>query len=119
EQTGWAAPVAKREGNPFPDRVSIGRAPNCDIVLRLPYVSKLHAHVVRDADGWSLTDNQSANGTWINEVELPAGVRRQIQPGDWIRVGALHLEVVDGPSLYQRLPLPAASAVGHRTPPPT
>jgi len=38
--------VKKREGNPYPDRFSIGRAPNCDVVVRLPSVSKVHAHVL-------------------------------------------------------------------------
>src|SRR5262245_27832586 len=37
-------PVAKAAGNPYPDRISIGRARNCDVVMRDPTVSKLHAH---------------------------------------------------------------------------
>ena len=43
--TEWMiAPVKKREGNPYADRVSIGRATNCDVVLRVPFISKMQAH---------------------------------------------------------------------------
>src|SRR5262245_48740931 len=37
--------VAKAPGNPYLDRISVGRARNCDIVVRDGSVSKLHAHM--------------------------------------------------------------------------
>src|SRR3954469_22725095 len=40
-------PIRKAAGNPYPDRISIGRARNCDIVVRHESVSKLHAHFRR------------------------------------------------------------------------
>ena len=43
-------PLVKREGSPFSERISIGRAPNVDIVIRSPFVSKLHAHFVLRPD---------------------------------------------------------------------
>src|SRR4051794_37458393 len=36
--------IVKAHGNPYPDRISIGRARNCDVVIRDPSVSKLHGH---------------------------------------------------------------------------
>ena len=36
-------PLVKAPGNPYSDRISVGRARNCDVVLRNPSVSKLHA----------------------------------------------------------------------------
>ncbi len=36
--------IAKSEDSPYSDRFSVGRARNCDIVLRYASISKLHAH---------------------------------------------------------------------------
>src|SRR5688572_2339918 len=36
--------LKKAPGNPYPDRISVGRARNCDVVMRDPSVSKLHGH---------------------------------------------------------------------------
>src|SRR5579863_3172874 len=33
--------ISKAAGNPYPDRISVGRARNCDIVMRDSSVSKL------------------------------------------------------------------------------
>src|SRR6185295_19093754 len=41
--------VKKNPENPFPDRISIGRATNCDVVIRLAFVSKVHAHLIIQA----------------------------------------------------------------------
>src|SRR4051812_43525910 len=59
--------VRKAEGNPYPDRISVGRARNCDVSIRDPSVSKLHAHFkVRDGGGYELVDLDSQNGTCVN-----------------------------------------------------
>src|SRR5690606_12324015 len=60
------APVTKREGGPFPDLIGIGRARNCDVVLRFASVSKLHAQLRRDGAAWSLIDLDSVNGTALD-----------------------------------------------------
>ena len=82
--------VAKKLGNPFLDRVSVGRAPNCDIVLRVPYVSKLQAHFVCQDDGAVLlVDAGSSNGTYIDGDELPRGVPSTLASGGNVRFGTL------------------------------
>src|SRR5262245_5971398 len=55
-RTTLVAPLVKRQGNPYPDRISIGRARNCDVVITDASVSKLHAHVRAEAGGWVLVD---------------------------------------------------------------
>ena len=98
------APIRKREGNPFPDRVSVGRAPNCDIVIRLPYISKLHAHFVPKDDGTiELVDQKAANGSSINARQLSPGERVVVEPGDRVWLGTLELELADAPRLYDLL----------------
>ena len=97
------APIKKREGNPFPDRISIGRAPNCDIVIRLPSISKVHAHIVI-ADGlYSLVDNGAANSTFVNRTKLQNKVAVPVRFGDKITLGPVDFEFVDAKRLYHIL----------------
>lgn len=46
----------------------IGRAPDNDVVLDHPTVSRYHALLVETADGWHIEDLQSFNGTAVNHV---------------------------------------------------
>lgn len=96
--------IRKRAGNPFPERISVGRANNCDVVLRLPFVSKLHAHF-SPGDGATLilTDNRSANGTQVAGRPLAAGASVEVHSGEWIAFGPLRLQLVDGSDLYAEL----------------
>ncbi len=45
-------------------QVSIGRAPDCDVCLPHPSISRLHAILERTPDGLRLHDNNSVNGTF-------------------------------------------------------
>ncbi len=47
-------------------RISIGRSKDNDIVLANPHVSGHHAVIECDGDTYTLVDNQSANGSYIN-----------------------------------------------------
>lgn len=46
--------------------VTIGRNPDCDIHLPHVGVSRVHAKITREQDGWYITDNNSTNGISIN-----------------------------------------------------
>jgi hypothetical protein len=95
----WA--IQKKWGNPYKDRISIGRARNCDLVLRAPYLSKLHAHFWRDADGtFRLSDNHSANGTRVNGALLLTGQAQKVTSGDRVAFGGLELIVLGPQELY-------------------
>ena len=96
------APVRKRPENPFPDRISVGRARNCDIVFRVPTISKLHAEfLVEGGQVTSVRDLGSANGMRVNGKVLAAKERRPVRPGAHIELGALALELVNGTGLYE------------------
>lgn len=102
-------PLRKKPGNPYPDRISVGRAANCDIVLRAPYLSKLHAHFWRTPDGsLQLSDNNSANGTRVNLTPLVGGVVVSVRPGDGISFGGLELELIDAGGLWETVVLEPA-----------
>jgi hypothetical protein len=96
------APVAKRVET-FPDRVSVGRTNYCDIVLRLGFVSKLHAHIFIDGDGAAAIVDRSSNGTAIDGRILRTGVRTRLRLGSRISFGALDVELVDGGDLHDAL----------------
>ena len=68
--------------------VSIGRLPECDIVLSDPNVSRRHAEVRRRGNEFVVVDLGSTNGTKVNG----GGVReRRLADGDDITVGGTHI----------------------------
>ncbi len=96
--------VTKSRGNPYPDRISIGRARNCDVVMRDPSVSKLHGHFRVKANGkLDLVDLDSQNGTSLNGRVLSANVAECVDVGDSIVFGVLSTKLIDADSLYDLL----------------
>ncbi len=85
---GATAGVVLPDGTRFGlgDRpVTVGRAPDCDLVLNDPTVSKHHLELRRQGNDVLLVDLGSTNGTRVNDV----GIReRVLADGDEIRLGA-------------------------------
>jgi Protein of unknown function (DUF3662)/FHA domain len=67
----------------------IGRSGDADIVIAAHEVSRRHAQIVPDRDGWTLTDLDSTNGVRLNG--RPVGVTTRLQDGDVIELGAVEL----------------------------
>ena len=65
---------------------TIGRDQRCDLYIADMTVSRLHARLARDGDGWLLSDLGSSNGTRVNGWRLRAAV--PVQPGDTITFGS-------------------------------
>jgi hypothetical protein len=68
----------------------VGRSSEADLVVRDLTVSRLHAQILRTADGFVLTDLGSTNGTWL------AGRRVgqvEVVPGDAVLLGDLTLHL--------------------------
>lgn len=94
--------VRKNPENPFPDRLTIGRAPNCDVIIRMAFISKVHAHLfIPSADRMTLRDNNAANSTFHNYKKLDPGSSRAVKLGDTIGFGALTFELMDAERLYE------------------
>ncbi len=74
-------------------RQFIGRAPTADIVLTDPHLSRRHATVQLTAEGVSLTDLGSTNGTWLNDRRITGSV--QLADGDLVRLGRTELRFFD------------------------
>ena len=63
----------------------IGRASYNDIVLQTPTISRKHARIQFDGHEFTLVDNGSPNGTWLNERRVIGS--QQLQYGQIIRLG--------------------------------
>ncbi len=67
------------------DITTIGRSSSCTIQLLDEKVSRLHATIYAEGDGFCIRDEGSSNGTGLNgELLLEPGV---LQPGDEVAVG--------------------------------
>ena len=104
-EASWrVAMVRKRPGNPYPNRISVGRAKNCDIVIRLSQISKLHAaFITDDRHGLTLADQRSVNGTTVDGVALQPGKAAPVFPGNVIGFGQISVQLVEGARFYQML----------------
>ena len=71
---------------PVADRpVVIGRLSTCDIPLGDPQVSRRHAEVRRDPEGFCVFDLGSTNGTVVNGAPVR---ERRLRDGDELRIGS-------------------------------
>ncbi len=69
------------------DKTSVGSAPDNDIVIDAPTVSRYHAVIRRTLRGYAVADLESTNGTFVNGARIrnPAPLKR----GDEVRFGAV------------------------------
>jgi hypothetical protein len=87
---GFALSLRKRvSGSPYPDRISVGRARNQDIVLRHASVSKFHAWFEGGAGVVYVADAGSTNGTTVNGKALAPRAKTAVGPGDTVRFGTI------------------------------
>jgi hypothetical protein len=70
----------------------IGRAPDCDVVLTHPTISRRHAQLRPRQLGWELVDLGSTNGTRVNGYPQ-LGTAAHLKAGDIVSFGALSLAV--------------------------
>ena len=64
--------------------LSVGRAPEADIFLDDVTVSRHHAELRHGAEGWSVRDIGSLNGTYVNRVRVED---QHLLGGDEIQIG--------------------------------
>src|SRR6266699_3750757 len=68
--------------------MSIGRAPNSDILLsKDKLTSRRHATILYENGQYSIRDERSANGTFVNSQQLDERSTRALHDGDHIGIG--------------------------------
>jgi pSer/pThr/pTyr-binding forkhead associated (FHA) protein len=88
---------------------TIGRDPDCDVVIASSKVSRKHCHVEIAGDAATVVDDGSGNGTFVNGAKIAS---QQLTPGDKVAIGPLGFVVeIDGDAGGQ-MPEPPAAATG-------
>jgi len=83
---GGSAPRTVRVGG---GALTVGRLPECEVVIHDPGASRRHAQIRRQDGGWVLTDLGSTNGTQLNGQVVQ---QRELADGDRITIGTTVLE---------------------------
>jgi FHA domain/zinc-ribbon domain len=73
---------------PQDERTTIGRSPDCEIFLDDVTVSRKHAVVVRQESGYSIEDQGSLNGTFVNRKRIDSA---PLTDGDEVQIGKYRL----------------------------
>src|SRR5215510_12108533 len=81
------------------DILVIGRSRSCEVVLDDSAVSRRHCSIERQGNSFILTDLQSVNGTFINDLKTRVTAYHTLKNGDDILLGGSRIQV--------ELPLPA------------
>ncbi len=89
------------------EAVTVGRDPDCHIVLHDPEVSAVHLELVADTAGIRVRDLGSLNGTFIGDVRVSDAV---VVSSQRIRAGSSWVEVKLGEA--RTVALPRATAFG-------
>lgn len=72
---------------------TIGRSPECTLVLDFNYISRVHARIERIDSGYVVTDNGSTNGTFLNGERIAAPQR--LTSGDYIAVADVSITFLE------------------------
>jgi len=87
----WIGPEGREQAYPLTaEEVLLGRKSDADVVLPDPYISRHHAKLIQDGDGYKITDLQSTHGSYINGKRITEQV---LLPGDRISLGKGRVEL--------------------------
>jgi FHA domain/zinc-ribbon domain len=70
------------------DRTTIGRSPECDVFLDDVTVSRRHAVVTRRDETFTIEDQGSLNGTFVNRRRIETG---ELEDDDELQIGKYRL----------------------------
>lgn len=95
------------------DGAVLGRADDCDAVLRHLSVSRRHARLERKRAGWRVVDLGSRNGLFLNGERVK---KLFVEDGTEFRLGDLELRLRFAPGEPTDAALPAAAEASHALP---
>ena len=91
--------TTSREFELIQPEIIIGRDPNVDLTIPSPAVSRRHARLTRQGEGYLLEDLGSSNGTFLNGERLVE--RRSLKTGDQIQLGRAISLIYEAPMSMQ------------------
>lgn len=68
-------------------KITIGRDTSNDIVVDNKLASRHHAVIQKIKNDFFLKDENSTNGTYVNQVRIPKDKYIKLNPGDQIQIG--------------------------------
>ncbi len=96
-------PLSKKPGASFPDRITIGRTSNNDVVINDTSISRLHAYVRRDGATWVVADAGSKNGSSLRGAALEPRREQPLASRMIVRLGDVDLTFYIAADLYAAL----------------
>ena len=82
--------------NAFAFGITIGRAAHNDVCVPDPSLSRFHAYLQQvKGGGWTLTDSESINGTWVGALKLRPSEPVSISNNERLRFGTVQLLFLD------------------------
>lgn len=96
--------ISKTSRNPWTDRVLIGRAPNNDVVLDNPSVSKVHAYITQQGSSAQIASYETRNPTKVGATTvLPNGPNVSLPDGADLQIGLLRARYLSTSALHRLL----------------
>lgn len=80
-------PVVPGKLNRSKEKLTVGRAGVCDLILPFGAMSKVHGYLSVSPRGYTFEDAGSTNGTVLNSAKLKVGAPVPIRDGDTLRFG--------------------------------
>jgi hypothetical protein len=96
-------PLAKKTGASFQDKITLGRTLNNDVVVNDTSVSRLHAYIRREGNGWIIADAGSKNGSWLRGTRLEPRREIPIPSHAVIKLGEVELTFYTATDLFAAL----------------
>jgi hypothetical protein len=96
-------PLVKKPGASFPDRITIGRTHNNDIVIVDHSVSRLHAYVRQADGGWVIADAGSKNGSLLRGARLEPRREQPLASKTALQLGEVELTFYAASDLFDAL----------------
>src|SRR5262245_4185753 len=81
----WTSAEGEEQILALTDEVVLGRSTQSDIVFSQPEVSRRHARLAKNRDGYVIYNLSMSHGTFVNG--MPVDGQQQLHPGDRIRLG--------------------------------
>src|SRR5262245_16732636 len=88
------------------DRFTIGRKPGHSLVVSDASVSGNHCELKRNAEGWTLRDVGSTNGTFFGGAKI---LEVKLKAGDRFAIGSVLVRLEEGGGADEEIALPSPS----------
>ena len=108
------SPTSSEEFELATSEVIIGREDAADVTIPTPAVSRRHAKLTREGEGYVIEDLGSSNGTFVNTQKVTGP--RPLNSGDQIRLGKAITLVYEAPRGAASEPDESAATVAHPAP---